>query len=75
LGILEMSIEEVQDELIKLYRFVFDRDTDDRTTRSLKLEEFLKGLLVRKGHEANILLQQTGKEDTACDVYVLVCFG
>ena len=73
LGILEMPIEEAQEEFIKLYKFVFDKDTDDQTTRSLKLEEFLKDLLVRKGHEADMLLQQAVYEDTVCDVYALVC--
>jgi hypothetical protein len=73
LGILEMPIEEAQEEFINLYKFVFEKDSDDRATRSSKLEIFLKDLLVRKGHDADMLLEQARNEDTTCDVYAPVC--
>lgn len=63
-----MPIEEAQVEFINLYEFVFDRDDDDQETRSLKLQRFLKDLLVRKGFKANMALQQTDSEE--CHVYV-----
>jgi hypothetical protein len=42
---LRMSIEETIDEFIKLWKYVFDDAFIDPTTRSQKLEKFMKDLL------------------------------